>query len=79
MKRFTISMVCVTLVVLASAATLPGQTLKEWDSGGLDNNFNTAANWDDDTVPGAADVAQVNNGGTALITQDNTLQKLQLG
>ncbi|NLE39256.1 MAG: PEP-CTERM sorting domain-containing protein, partial [Pirellulaceae bacterium] len=42
-------------------------------------NFNTAANWDDDTVPGAADVAQVNNGGTALITQDNTLQKLQLG
>ncbi|NLE39620.1 MAG: hypothetical protein GX621_16495, partial [Pirellulaceae bacterium] len=76
MKRLAIT---IALALLTSTSPLLGVT-RTWDGGGgVDNNFNTAANWDDDTVPGAADVAQVNNGGTALITQDNTLQKLQLG
>ncbi|MDP7449612.1 MAG: hypothetical protein QF689_13555 [Candidatus Latescibacteria bacterium] len=39
-----------------------------WDDGAGDSNWNSALNWDTDTVPGAGDDAVINFGGGLVVT-----------
>lgn len=78
MYRFLATIGLIAAVFFATA-TLRAATYT-WDGGGgADNNFNTATNWNTDIVPVAADTAQIDNGGTALINQDNTVTNLRVG
>ncbi len=52
------------LSVPALAAT------RTWDGGGGDDNWSTAANWSDDTAPGASDVATFDGTSTKACTID---------
>jgi len=78
MHRFLAIFGLVILTCLATA-TLHAASYT-WDSGGgADNNFNTAANWSSDIVPVATDTAAIDNGATALVTQNNTVTYLRAG
>ncbi|MDF7809158.1 carbohydrate-binding protein [Pontiellaceae bacterium B12219] len=41
---------------------------RDWDSGGADTAWETAANWDADTLPTDADNITIDNGGTAVFS-----------
>ncbi len=43
-----------------------GAVAKTWDNGGANTNWNTAANWDLDTLPVAADTVTFDTGDTAV-------------
>ncbi|MBN2216450.1 MAG: autotransporter-associated beta strand repeat-containing protein [Pirellulales bacterium] len=79
MNRLPRTITLAAIALLATTMAVQAADLS-WDSGGgTDINFNTAANWTDDTVPVTGDTAYIENGGTALINQDNSVYKLYLG
>ncbi|WP_298238972.1 T9SS type A sorting domain-containing protein [uncultured Algibacter sp.] len=48
------------LIMSVVGFTAFGQATRTWDGGGANNNWSTAANWSDDTVPVAGDTAVLN-------------------
>jgi hypothetical protein len=48
---------------------IPGGGAHEWDGGGSDDNWNTAANWNYDTVPGASDDVVIGSSYTVTSAQ----------
>jgi fibronectin-binding autotransporter adhesin len=80
--------IIVAIAIIASwAAVSPVEAIvvQYWDGGGGDNNFNTPANWYnadptyDNLVPVTGQGAYIDNGGTAMVSQDNTVNKFYLG
>jgi hypothetical protein len=68
------------LALLAGAAVIAGPAYGAnifWNGGTGD--WDTAANWNPASVPGAADIAFVNNGGTAQASGQVTAQQLRIG
>src|SRR6188768_2858165 len=68
---------CLLLISSASAATM------RFDNGGGDGLWETATNWDEtaapNTLPGAADVADISNSFTATVSSAQTLQEVIVG
>jgi hypothetical protein len=66
--------------LLACLAPTHAQTVKTWT--GANGDFYTAANWDTASVPGATDIATINNAGMATIAAnagDRELGSIKLG
>ena len=57
---------------------IPGGGAHEWDAGGGDDNWNTAANWNTDTVPGASDDVVIGASHTVTNAQ-NAFATLSIG
>ncbi|WP_043585021.1 autotransporter-associated beta strand repeat-containing protein [Geminisphaera colitermitum] len=53
------------------AAHLDAQSTRTWDGGGSTSNWNEAANWSDDVVPGNSFEAQLGNAAPETITAPN--------
>ncbi len=74
---------CVVLCLLFTNGIATAATVFNWDDGGGDRNWSTAANWNNDVEPGGAadDWAYFNNGGTGEITSANSelCERLFLG
>ncbi|MEA1909859.1 MAG: autotransporter-associated beta strand repeat-containing protein, partial [Patescibacteria group bacterium] len=62
--------IIVALILSAGIA----QAANVWDGGGADNNWNTAANWDDNAVPTFP--VGLNFGGTTRLAPNNDLSSL---
>jgi len=67
-KRGMNSLVCAAGALLAVSSAYAGQT---WDGGGADSNWNTAANWDANTLPNFAN--QITFAGATRLTNVNNL------
>lgn len=71
LTQFTRRLLATTLsvaVFLEPAAALAAT--RTWDAGGSDNNWSTAANWSDNTVPTASDIALFDGTGKKDATID---------
>ena len=77
LRRLTAGTLVFLFPLTALAAT------RTWDAGGSDNNWSTAANWSDDTVPTAVDIALFDGTGKKNATIDaafgGTVAELRLG
>jgi len=84
MNRSVITMAIVAAALAAMVLPARAAVTQYWDGGGLDNNFNTPENWYnadpqyDNLVPVSTQSGYVDNGGTVLVNQDNTLNKFYL-
>ncbi|MBU6324187.1 MAG: T9SS type A sorting domain-containing protein [Bacteroidetes bacterium] len=66
---------CVTTTALAAPPCGDGiNNLKIWDGGGVDNNWNTAANWSPDGVPDCDDDVRFNGTSTKTCDIYGTIQ-----
>src|SRR5687768_16179689 len=68
------------LVACSSSSPVLAQTTKTWKS--ATGDFYDPSNWDSLSVPGAMEIALINNGGTATIAANagnRALGTLQLG
>lgn len=72
MAFLTLCALCISTSVFAVA--------KSWDAGGgADTNWSTAANWDNNTLPGSADQITISGIYTVTVTSDiGTINKLVL-
>ncbi len=67
------------VVFLLSCCARPAWAIiREWDAGGLDDNWRTAANWDPDGLPAASDDVYLRNGATAIVTRFSTAANLHV-
>lgn len=64
MKRTTIT----TLAVASLGIGTTHAVTVAWDNGGGDSSWQTAANWDNDIVPGDADDITINTGAAVIYT-----------
>jgi len=62
---------CLRLAVASMTFTSIGRAANLWDGGGADGNWNTAANWDNDTVPTSP--AALTFDGSVQLTNTNNL------
>ncbi len=78
----TLRCVLLTVLGLSGVATAPAGVIT-WTKGGGTLNWNTAANWDSNAVPGTADTAKIAASGTAnndtlLLGANQTITTLDL-
>lgn len=68
----TIALVLVSVALLqVVSANDPGGWTKSWDGGGGNSDWGTAANWNPDGVPGAADKVFIDSGSGVTISSGN--------
>lgn len=73
-------LVCIAAMVGISLAIVTPlfAATKEWNNAGTLGDWSTGSNWNGGE-PGPSDEAQINNGGTANISQSETVSKIFLG
>ncbi|MGC4016910.1 MAG: autotransporter-associated beta strand repeat-containing protein [Luteolibacter sp.] len=70
MKPKSSNLFCCHLAAVSLALTCATHAANLWDGGGADSNWNTAANWDNDTVP-TSPAALTFDGGAQLSNSNN--------
>ncbi|MDQ8197862.1 thrombospondin type 3 repeat-containing protein [Pelagicoccus enzymogenes] len=76
LKGFAVAGASLVAAKIGFAATV------KWDSGGSDSKWETALNWDTDSLPTSADTAYISDGGTAgfdAVSDTASVSRLYVG
>jgi hypothetical protein len=67
-----------SVILTLVAVAISQAAVITWDGGGADNDWSTAANWVGDALPGTADTADFGDGASAVLSDAQSVAKVQL-